>query len=117
MALKELILIIIIAMILIAGCTTCKAARGTIVQKKVIGIVEEIEYENSFFNGESYIITLTDGARLHFKKQDNYPDYILVQDWKEVDGLMVGKEYQFVMEKDKSCNTGRPWTLVNVTEL
>jgi hypothetical protein len=117
MTFKKLILVIAIAMILTTGCVSCIAAKETIVQKKIIGIIEKVEHKNYLLDGEAYTITLTDGANLHFVKKDHYPDYILVQDWKEIENLTIGKEYQFLMEKDKSCNCARPWTLINITEI
>ncbi|MDD5569275.1 MAG: hypothetical protein PHG23_02590 [Candidatus Pacebacteria bacterium] len=116
--LKKLIILFAVMAMLSAGCAsnTCKSATGTIVQKKIIGIVEKVEHDT--FLADEYEVTLTDGGILTFITGGAYTDYILVQNWSEIEFLQPGGQYEWLLEKDVSCGRiNRPWTLVNTTKI
>jgi hypothetical protein len=109
------LILLVIATILVTGCVSCKPACGTIVQKRIIGIVEEVRPPS--FIDNYYQVILTDGGHLYFIKDGYISSEILVRDWSEVDYLQPGMQYQWLLEKDTSCSDNRPWTLINTTQI
>jgi hypothetical protein len=117
------ITIVVIVMILSAGCTYCKPACptcGTTAQMKITGTIEKIEKGRYSLSVDIYYVSiiLIGNKKLRFEKESDGSETILIRSWSEVDSLTIGKQYQWLLEKDISCGyDARPWTLVNVTEI
>ncbi|MDD5013085.1 MAG: hypothetical protein PHI45_02680 [Candidatus Pacebacteria bacterium] len=109
----SLIILLVIIAIMTTGCITCKAScENTIVQKRIIGIVER-----TYLFYDTHIVVLTSGEELYFIKEGSRSHHILVKDWNELNNITAGGQYQWILEKDTSCSIEKPWTLKSLSNI
>jgi hypothetical protein len=103
---------ILIVLIIITGCT-CSIKEPQ--QERIIGIIANTEYHNFF--DDSYVVTLTSGDNLYFKKESSGSTSILVKDFSEVKSWKRGEQYEWIIEKDPSCGSNKPWILISAQKI